>query len=357
MKALVTGGAGFVGCHVVRWLLAHDAEVVALDNLSRPGVQANLAWLEQAEAASLQSGRFTFLRADVRDAAAVCEAAWGVDRIYHLAAQVAVTTSVQQPRHDFEVNALGTFNVLEAARASRDAGQSDPIVLYASTNKVYGGMDDVGLVEEPARYRYRDSQLDQWGVSEAFPLDFHSPYGCSKGTGDQYVRDYYRIYGLRTIVFRQGSLYGPRQFGTEDQAWIAYFLIAAFTGRSLTIYGDGKQVRDVLWIDDLLTAYEQAAARPDRTAGQVYNLGGGPQHTSSIWAEFAALLTGVTDRVPQVVYSEWRPGDQRIYVSDIRKAAQDFGWQPTVNVETGVQRLADWIATHRDLFNSATGAD
>ena len=211
--------------------------------------------------------------------------------MYHFAAQVAVTTSVRDPREDFEINALGTFNVLEAVR------QRSPqaIVLYASTNKVYGGMESVEVAEDATRYRYRDLPL---GVSEDQVLDFHSPYGCSKGAGDQYVRDYARIYGMRTVVLRQSCIYGTRQFGVEDQGWMAHFCICAGLGKPITIYGDGKQARDASWIDDLVAAYEAAAANIDRTAGQIYNIGGGPEHSLSIWSEFGALLERVTGRRP-----------------------------------------------------------
>jgi CDP-paratose 2-epimerase len=242
------------------------------------------------------------------------------------------------------VNALGTFNVLEAARRS----ERQPIVLYSSTNKVYGGMEDVVVVEGEADYAYRDYP---WGISETHPLDFHSPYGCSKGAGDQYVRDYARIYGLPTVVFRQSCIYGPRQFGVEDQGWVAWFLIAAVTGRPITIYGDGKQVRDVLWVGDLLDLYERAIERIDVAAGQVYNVGGGPENTLSVWQELGPMLARLMGREVEVAWDDWRPGDQRIFVADIRKAEQELAWRPQTGKEEGVGRLYKWVAANRALFD------
>ncbi len=331
-RYLITGGAGFIGVNYAHRLLARGEEVVIYDNLSRRGTEANVDWLRSEH----RERAFELIVADVRDFEPLAEAARGADVIVHLAAQVAVTTSVEDPRTDFEVNALGTFNVLEAARLS---GRR-PIVLYASTNKVYGGMEDVAVVEEPTRYRYRD--LPE-GVPETRPLDFHSPYGCSKGTGDQYVRDYARIYGLPTVVFRQSCIYGPHQMGVEDQGWVAWFVIAAVTGRPITIYGDGKQVRDLLYIDDLLDLYDLAVERIDVAAGQVYNVGGGPSHTLSVWAEFGPLLERLVGHPIPVSYGDWRPGDQRVYVSDIRKARRELGWEPRVGVEEGIRRLYEWV--------------
>ena len=339
MRYLVTGGAGFIGANYVHRLLGRGAEVVVYDNLSRAGTEANVEWLRAQHGVD----SFHLLVADVRDADALAHAARQADVIVHLAAQVAVTTSVEDPRTDFEINALGTFNALEAARLS---GRR-PVFLYASTNKVYGGMEDVGVVEEATRYRY-DGLPD--GVPESRPLDFHSPYGCSKGTGDQYVRDYARIYGLPTVVFRQSCIYGPRQMGVEDQGWLAWFVIAALTGRPITIYGDGKQVRDVLFVDDLLDAYDAAVARIQTAAGQVYNIGGGPGRTLAVWAEFGPLLEQLLGRAIPVARGDWRPGDQRVYVSDIRKAQQELGWHPRVGVEEGVRRLVDWVQENRGLF-------
>jgi CDP-paratose 2-epimerase len=241
------------------------------------------------------------------------------------------------------VNALGTFNVLEAARLSG----RNPIFLYSSTNKVYGGMEEVVVVEGEVTYSYQDYPQ---GIPESYPLDFHSPYGCSKGAGDQYVRDYARIYGLPTVVFRQSCIYGTRQFGVEDQGWVAWFLIAATTGQQITIFGDGKQVRDILWVDDLLDLYQTAVDRIDVAAGQVYNVGGGPQNTLSVWSELGPMLEALLGRKFAVARGDWRPGDQRIFVADIRKAEQELGWRPRVNREEGVRRLYEWVAANRSLF-------
>ena len=338
-RYLITGGAGFIGANYAHRLLARGEEVVIYDNLSRHGTEANLAWLR----AEHGEGAFRSVVADVRDYEPLAEATRGADVVVHLAAQVAVTTSVEDPRTDFEVNALGTFNALEAARLSGNC----PIFLYASTNKVYGGMEDVVVVEEATRYRYRD--LPE-GVPETQPLDFHSPYGCSKGSGDQYVRDYARIYGLSSVIFRQSCIYGPRQMGVEDQGWVAWFVIAAVTGEPITIYGDGKQVRDVLYINDLLDLYDLAVDRIDVAAGQVYNIGGGAGYTLAIWTEFGPLLERLLGQPIPVSYDDWRPGDQQVYVSDIRKARRELGWEPLVGVEEGIRRLYEWVVENRDLF-------
>jgi CDP-paratose 2-epimerase len=339
MRTLITGGAGFIGANVADHHLAAGDDVVIFDNLSRPGTTGNLDWLR-----GRHGDRFTVVSGDIRDFGAVWAALWPTaDRVYHLAAQVAVTTSVKDPRNDFEVNALGTFNVLEAVREFAP----NAVVVYASTNKVYGRMEDVAIVEEPTRYRYRDHPF---GIAEDRALDFHSPYGCSKGCGDQYVRDYARIYGLRTVVMRQSCIYGTRQFGIEDQGWLAHFCIAVRHGRPVTIYGDGKQVRDVLWIDDLVAAYDAAAEHIDVAGGQVYNIGGGPENTVSAWAEFGSLLEGLVGEPIDVRFAGWRPGDQPVYVSDIRKARRDLGWRPRVSLGEGLRRLWSWVDSEIELF-------
>ncbi len=336
---LVTGGAGFIGSNYVYRLLARGERVTVYDNLSRVGAAANLDWLVSAHG----SGSFELVVGDVRDAALLTATAAAADVIVHLASQVAVTTSVRHPRLDFEVNAEGTFNVMEAARLSG----RNPAVLYASTNKVYGGMEGVRLVEEATRYRYADFPF---GISEEQPLDFHSPYGCSKGAGDQYVLDYHRIYGLPTVVFRQSCIYGPRQFGIEDQGWVAWFAIATAMGREITIYGDGKQVRDLLHVEDLMDAFDTALERMDEVGGVVYNLGGGPEHTLSVWAEFGPLLERLAGAPIPVTRGDWRPGDQRIYVSDIRKAERELGWMPKITVAKGIEMLFHWVEENRGLF-------
>lgn len=340
MNICITGGAGFIGCNLADYHLKQGHRVTIFDNLSRKGTEKNLNWLQENYGQQLD-----FIQGDIRDFDRLRTAIpANSDRVYHMAGQVAVTTSVADPRADFESNALGTFNILEAVRAV--APQA--ILFYASTNKVYGGMEQVSFVEKETRYTYRDLP---WGISEEQPLDFHSPYGCSKGCGDQYVRDYARIYGLRTVVFRQSCIYGTRQFGVEDQGWIAHFCLAVWAGRPISIFGNGKQVRDVLWIDDLVRAYEAAAVNIDATAGRIYNIGGGPDNTISIWAEFGPLLEKISGKPVPVTFADWRPGDQPVYVSDIRRAKRELDWQPQVSLSEGVDRLWQWIKTYPYLFD------
>ena len=338
-KYLVTGGAGFIGCNSARRVLERGDSLVVVDNLSRKGTAQNLAWLRTL-------GDFDFVESDIRDAAAM-ERLFSdhgdADVVLHLAGQVAVTTSVQDPRGDFEINALGSLNLLEGVRK---AGVR-PLLIYASTNKVYGGMEEIAIEERETNYAYRDYPL---GISDTSPLDFHSPYGCSKGAADQYFRDYARIYGIPTMVCRQSCIYGPRQFGVEDQGWVAWFIIAAVMGKPITIYGNGKQVRDVLYVDDLIDAYFLAAERPDFVSGKVYNVGGGPAFTMSIWAEFGPLLEGMLGRTIPISQGDWRPGDQPVYISDIRKIEADLGWRPKHSVEIGTRKLFDWIQANRGLF-------
>ncbi|NMB56305.1 MAG: NAD-dependent epimerase/dehydratase family protein [Leptolinea sp.] len=336
---LITGGAGFIGSNYVSRLLQRGEKVIIYDNLSRNGSKKNIEWLREVYGRDA----FQLIIEDIRKPEQLNSLANEADVFVHLAAQVAVTTSVTHPREDFEINALGTFNALEAARNSR----KKPVFIYASTNKVYGGMETVKVRETATRYEYVEYPQ---GISEEMPLDFHSPYGCSKGCGDQYVRDYARIYGLKSIVFRQSCIYGIRQFGVEDQGWVAWFVIAAVAGRKMTIYGDGKQVRDVLFIDDLLDAYDLAISKIKTTSGQVYNLGGGPKNMLSVWKEFSPRLEKLTGRSMNVASADWRPGDQRIYVSDIRKAQHELEWSPKIGVDDGIERLYDWVATNIHLF-------
>jgi CDP-paratose 2-epimerase len=336
---LITGGAGFIGSNYVHKLLQRGESVTVFDNLSRAGAPRNIAWLQE------QFGKdaFTLIVGDVRNADQMLDAAKDADIIVHLAGQVAVTTSVINPRDDFEANALGTFNALEAARLSG----RDPIFIYSSTNKVYGGMDDVELIEEATRWLYKD--LTQ-GCPETQPLDFHSPYGCSKGTGDQYVRDYARIYGLRSVVFRQSCIYGPRQFGVEDQGWLAWMTIAAVTGRQITIYGDGKQVRDVLHVYDLLNGYDAAIEKIDQARGQVYNMGGGTRNLLAIWSEFGPILEKLLGKKIEVARGDWRPGDQKVFYADYTKAKNELGWEPKIDLEEGVEMLFEWVKANKELF-------
>lgn len=339
MKWIITGGAGFIGSHAAARFHRAGHHVVLVDNLSRRGADVNLDWLRR-------NGVTDFVRADVRDAAAMADVIGrhaDADAVLHLAAQVAVTTSVSDPRADFEVNALGTFNVLEAVRT---AAGGLPAVLYSSTNKVYGNLEHVRVVERDGRYAYEDRPR---GVNELEPLDFHSPYGCSKGAGDQYVRDYARIYGLKTIVFRQSCIFGTRQFGIEDQGWIAWFCVAITTGQPFTIFGDGKQIRDVLWVEDLVDAYERAMERIGVVSGEVFNIGGGPGNTLSL-LELVAKLEGAFGRRLDPPYADWRPGDQRVFVADIEKAERLLDWRPRVGVSEGVDELLKWVRDNRTLF-------
>ena len=338
MKTLLTGGAGFIGSNAAVRCLRRGERVVVFDDLSRAGSAANLEWMRGV-------GSLDFHRLDLRDARELERTLAlhaDVDRVLHLAGQVAVTTSVLDPRTDFEVNALGTFNLLEAVRRLTPAAS----LIYASTNKVYGGLAHLQIVERGGRYDY-GSLPD--GVDEREPLDFHSPYGCSKGSADQYVRDYHRIYGLKTVVFRQSCIYGYRQFGIEDQGWVAWFAIAARQGRPMRVYGDGKQVRDVLFVDDLLDAFDCAFGRMDAAAGRVYNIGGGRDNVISI-RELLAYLEERNGRPLPFTYHDWRPGDQKVFVSDIRRSRAELGWAPNTGWRTGVDHLCAWVEENEALF-------
>src|SRR5437879_4776537 len=308
MKVIITGGAGFVGSNAARHYLRRGDEVVLLDDLSRAGADQNLEWLKT-------QGQITFVRVDVRNAQLIGDvfrAHRDTGLILHLAGQVAVTTSVVNPRADFEGNALGTLNVLEGVRQAGIRA----LLIYSSTNKVYGEMKEVKVTEEERRYAYSDLPC---GISEEQNLDFHSPYGCSKGAADQYVRDYHRIYGLQTVVFRQSCIYGSRQFGVEDQGWVAWFTIAARLNRPITVYGNGKQVRDILFIEDLLDAYDAAFSAGAESAGRAYNIGGGPNNVLSLLELLGYIEKRETRRLGYG-FSGWRPGDQKIFVSNIARA-------------------------------------
>jgi CDP-paratose 2-epimerase len=330
---LITGGAGFIGCNLAHRLLGMGKRVIVFDNLSRNGVRRNLAWLRRTHGDSVEA-----VIGDVRDADAVAAAVARAGRVFHFAAQVAVTTSLVDPLDDFSVNARGTVNVLEAIRRT----DHRPPLVFTSTNKVYGGLDDIQLVNDGYRYGPSDPAIARRGVSEARPLDFHSPYGCSKGTADQYVVDYARSYGLKTAVFRMSCIYGPHQFGTEDQGWVAHFLIRALQNESIVLYGDGRQVRDVLFVEDLVEAMWLAQQNIDRIAGQAFNIGGGPENTISL-LELLDTIGTLHGRRPGVAFNAWRTGDQRYYVSDTSKFAAATGWKQTVDVHTGVRRLYEWL--------------
>jgi CDP-paratose 2-epimerase len=336
MRILITGGAGFVGTNLSTRLLRDGHEVLVLDSLARAGVGENLRWLRETFGSAL-----SVVVGDVRDAAVVRRAVARADAVFHFAAQVAVTTSLVQPVEDFEVNALGTLNLLEAIRRR----PSPPPLVFTSTNKVYGALG--GLATRRGARRYEPK--DEWaraGVGEDRALDFHSPYGCSKGAADQYVSDYARTFGLATTVFRMSCIYGPHQFGTEDQGWVAHFLIRALAGRPITLYGDGHQVRDILFVDDLIDAFLLALRAMEKEAGRTFNIGGGPGNAISL-LELLDLIGEFTGRQPTVIFDDWRPGDQKYYVSNTSRFEQATGWRPKTGVRQGVAQLAQWLGTER----------
>lgn len=339
-NVIITGGAGFTGTNFTEYYLNKGCRVVVVDNLSRKGSRVNLDYLQSHN----KVANLEVITDDIRKPSkALAAAVEQADALFHFAGQVAVTTSVTDPREDFEINALGTFNMLELVRNSKE---KKPAFFFSSTNKVFGGMEDVSIEEDESRYFYRD--LPQ-GISEGRTLDFHSPYGCSKGAADQYVRDYARIYGLKTVVFRQSCIYGYRQFGVEDQGWVAWFVIATVLNRPITIYGDGKQVRDVLFIEDLIAAYSRAWDKISEASGNIYNIGGGPANTISLLDLIALLKEEVSPDIP-LSYADWRPGDQPVYVSDISKAEIELGWRPQVSWDQGVRKLVKWVKENRSML-------
>jgi len=327
---LISGGAGFIGVNAASYFMSRGWAVSVFDNFSRRGTKDNARWLKG-------QGPVEIVEGDIRGLAAVGR--WigrGKPELFlHLAAQVAVTSSVEDPIKDFEINAGGTLHVLESLRKLK----RPPLLIYASTNKVYGGMEDVGVRRRGDRYEFAGLRH---GVGEDRPLDFHSPYGCSKGAADQYVRDYRRIYGLPTAVFRQSCIYGPHQHGNEDQGWVAHFMKAALTGASLSLYGDGRQIRDLLFVDDLVAAFDRARLSSRRVSGGIYNIGGGPGRTLSL-RELVAWIEAKTGRRLPVSKHGWRPGDQKVYVSDIRKAKLELGWSPRTSVSDGLEALWRWL--------------
>jgi CDP-paratose 2-epimerase len=330
---LITGGCGFIGCNLADALAARGDEVMVFDNLSRAGVRDNAHWLK-----ARHGEKVTVRVGDVTDEAAVRGCVRGARGVLHLAAQVAVTSSLDQPLTDFEINARGTLNVLEAVRTTDAA---IPIV-FASTNKVYGALMHGGQIHASGdRYRPRDPRLAE-GIGTTMPLDFYSPYGCSKGAADQYVRDYARVFGLRTAVLRMSCIYGVRQFGNEDQGWIAHFLLRAIRRQPITIFGDGRQVRDALYIDDAVEAWLAALDSIDRISGSVFNLGGGPVNTVSL-LELLALIEAMRGERPRTVFEGWRPGDQLWYVSNLSTIERALGWRPRVSLPEGLRRLNDWL--------------
>jgi CDP-paratose 2-epimerase len=335
-RTLITGGAGFVGTNLADRIASDGGRVIVFDNLSRAGVEENLRWLTQRHGSAIDVEI-----ADLSDERRLARALAASERAFHLAAQVAVTTSLDEPVRDATVNVNGTINLLEAARAC----QTPPALVFTSTNKVYGGLDDVVLGERQTRYEPLDADLLAHGIGESRPLQFCTPYGCSKGAADQYVLDYAHSYGLPTVVFRMSCIYGPHQCGNEDQGWVAHFVISALEGRPITIFGDGKQVRDVLYVDDLVDAFLRADAGVERLAGRAFNIGGGVHNAISL-VELVEVLDGCLVERPVVTFGPWRRGDQRYYVSDTSAFTRVTGWRPRVAPSAGVRRLHDWLEAH-----------
>jgi CDP-paratose 2-epimerase len=339
LPAVITGGAGFIGANLAHRLASDGRRVIVYDNLSRKGVEKNLQWL-----VATHGNLIEVEVKDTRDRRSLQNVIKHAGQIFHLAAQVAVTTSLDDPVSDFEVNARGTLNVLESIRAR----SKPPSLIFTSTNKVYGALEDLHF--KPQEYRYvpdTDGQNFKTGIGEERPLDFHSPYGCSKGAADQYVIDYARTYGLPAVVFRMSCIYGPHQFGTEDQGWVAHFLIRAIERQKITIYGDGRQVRDILFVEDLLDAMTLAQQNMGRIAGQAFNIGGGSENTISL-LELLELLSQFDGGDHHVEFSEWRHADQRYYVSDISKFRDSTGWVPQVSAREGIHRLYKWLQAAHD---------
>ena len=326
---LITGGGGFIGTNLAHCLLSAGQRVVVYDSLARRGAQENLRWLQNQHGDGLE-----VIVADIRDRVRLRPVVDRVGRVFHLAAQVAVTTSLLDPAHDFEVNAGGTLSLLEAIRESA----LQPPLLHASTNKVYGSLRGVRLGRFDSRYAPTDPVLRERGIAEDHPLEFCSPHGCSKGAADQYVLDYARVFGLRAVVFRMSCIYGPFQRGSKDQGWVAHFLRQALAGGAITIYGDGRQVRDLLFVDDLCAAMWSAQLEVDRLSGRAFNIGGGPGNAISL-LELLALTQRLAGRRPALQLSEWRPADQRYYVSDVGAFSGACGWRPRVGIEEGIERL------------------
>lgn len=334
---LVTGGAGFIGSNIADRLASGGEHVIIYDSLARPGVDRNLSWLEQRHGAAIIP-----IIADIRDGAALTRAVGQAKAAFHMAAQVAVTTSLVDPREDFEINVLGTLNLLEAARRCA----TPPPVIFASTNKVYGALDDVPMMLADGAYRPEDAKLREHGVNEGRPLDFHTPYGCSKGAADQYVLDYARSFGVPAAVLRMSCIYGQRQMGTEDQGWVAHFLISALEGRKIFLYGDGCQVRDILDVGDAVDAYLAVWRNIGSLSGRAFNLGGGVANAVSL-RRILRFIGDYLERLPEVEEGGWRAGDQRYFVADSRALQKAAGFRVRKGWREGVAGLADWLAAER----------
>jgi CDP-paratose 2-epimerase len=343
-RILIVGGAGFIGINSARYFLKKGWKVTILDNLSRPGTKYNLKTLKKEDL-----GRFDFKKADIRTDTKILETMVNKhDVILHLAAQVAVTTSIANPREDFDINILGTFNILEAIRKSKN----NPVMLYSSTNKVYGSLPQLPIIDQGKRYAFKDKGARTKGISEGVQLDFHSPYGCSKGAADQYVIDYSRIYGLRTAVFRQSCIYGEYQMGVEDQGWVAWFAIAALVGKKITIFGNGKQVRDLLYVGDLVRLYDLAIQNINKINGEAFNIGGGPGNTLSL-IECLETLSKKFKMEIKTEKSKIRAGDQPIFVADIAKATRLLNWKPKVSIDEGLNRMISWIRENQKAIEKS----
>jgi CDP-paratose 2-epimerase len=346
---LVTGGAGFIGCNIADALAGQGHEVLVYDALSRPGVERNLAWLKERHGDQVQN-----VVADVRDEDELARAAREAKAVFHMAAQVAVTTSMVDPREDFDVNVRGTLHLLDAVRLK---GDGTPLI-FASTNKVYGDLSDLEFRLDGDKYVVVDPIVAGAGISERRPLDFHTPYGCSKGAADQYVLDYARSFGLNSAVLRMSCIYGVRQMGTEDQGWVAHFLIRALEGKPITLYGDGCQVRDILDVSNAVEAYLKAWARIGLIRGRAFNLGGGPQNAVSLRA-LLGHVAGLLGREIDIRFADWRAGDQRYFVADTRAIGEALGLSPAVPWKKGVALLAEWLRETRaptpDFIAAQTG--
>jgi CDP-paratose 2-epimerase len=330
---VVFGGAGFIGTNLVDQLLTDGEDVIVFDNLSRPGVERNVEFLRQTHGHRLHT-----VLADVRDATAVDDTVHNAKAVFHFAAQVAVTSSLTDPRQDFDINAQGTLTILEALRR---VSPETPLI-YASTNKVYGSLSNLPIEQSQGRYQPVDQRLCKFGVDENWPLDFCTPYGCSKGTADQYVLDYAKSFGLRTAVMRMSCIYGPHQFGTEDQGWVAHFLIRALRGEAITLYGDGRQVRDILHVNDAVGAYRAVLAAIDRVSGRAFNLGGGPANAVSLRLLLDEIAT-LIGRSIDCRMAPWRSGDQLYFVADTRRLTEAVSWQASIGWREGVRDVARWI--------------
>ncbi len=339
-RVLITGGLGFIGSNLSHFLLTNsDDTIIIYDNVSRKDVLKNKEWLEQTHR---NNSRLHIVLGDISDFEKLKANMVDVEKIYHIAGQVAVTSSVEDPFLDFETNAKGTLNLLECAKQLK----TDPYLILTSTNKVYGELKAFKVHEEDTRYEF--DKFKQ-GIDENTLVDPHSPYGCSKFCADAYFKDYYRIYGLKTVVFRMSCIYGYRQFGNEDQGWVTHFIISSVLNRNLTIYGDGKQVRDILFIEDLIQAFQLAFDNITNTKGKIYNIGGGPKNTISL-LEFIKLLEEFLSNKIRYEVGNWRPGDQKVYYSNINKALKDFNWKPRISKEEGIQKLLLWIKENAQLF-------